>query len=241
MTAFSSYNNFNIIYWITQLVGLAVVIMTGCWVGVHQGGVAWNEQPSIQFNWHSLLMTIGLIYLYGTSILVYRGFRHVRKQPLKITHAIIHAVAFVCTVIALVAVFESKDYAANPRPHMYSLHSWLGMAAVVLFGLQYVVGFVAYLFPGVRVSLRSTLMPTHIFFGVLGFVLSIIAALTGFMAKAIFAVPDYSSLTPEAVLVNMISLLMTIYGGLVVFLVTESGYKREALPEDAIQVTRNHS
>ncbi|XP_062550114.1 transmembrane ascorbate-dependent reductase CYB561-like [Armigeres subalbatus] len=224
--------NFDLLYWITQLVGISSITMTGYWILMYRSGVAWSSQPDIQFNWHSLLMTIGLIYLYGNSILVYRGFRSIRKQSLKLTHAAIHALALVCAAIAQVAVYESKDNMTPPKPHMFTLHSWLGMAAMVLFGVQYLVGFVVYLFPGVRASWRSTLMPGHIFCGVLGFVLAIIAALGGFLEKAIFKIPNYASLPPEAVLVNLIGMVITIYGVLVVYLVTKPEYKRKALPED---------
>lgn len=85
------------------------------------------------------------------------------------------------------AAFDSHNLAKVPIPNMYTLHSWVGMAAVVLFGLQYLFGFVSYLFPGVRESLRATYMPVHVFFGVLGFVLAIAASLLGLLEKAIFS------------------------------------------------------
>ncbi|XP_062550117.1 transmembrane ascorbate-dependent reductase CYB561-like [Armigeres subalbatus] len=237
----SSLNNFRIVYLITQMVGATIVILMGSWVGVHLGGFAWTSRPAIEFNWHPLLMSIGMIFLYGNSMLVYRGFRYARKKPLKITHAVIHGLAFVFTVVALVAAFDSHNLATPPRPNMYTLHSWIGLTAVILFALQYVFGFTAYLFPGVRDSLRSTYMPVHVFFGILGFILAVAAALTGLLEKAIFSMQNYSSLPPQAVLVNMIGMLLVVYGGLVVFLVTEPMYKRKALPEDVMLLTHSPS
>lgn len=76
-----------------------------------------------------------LLYTFA-AILVYRGFRYARKKPLKVTHAVIHGLAFVFTVIALVAAFDSHNLAKIPIPNMYTLHSWVGMAAVVLFACQ---------------------------------------------------------------------------------------------------------
>ncbi|XP_053687592.1 plasma membrane ascorbate-dependent reductase CYBRD1 [Sabethes cyaneus] len=236
-----SYNNFRVLYLITQMVGATIVILVGSWIGAHLNGLAWTSQPSVQFNWHPLLMTMGMIFLYGNSILIYRGFRYARKKPLKITHAVIHGLAFIFTVIALVAAFDSHNLANPPRPNMYTLHSWVGMAAVVIFGLQYVFGFVSYLFPGVRDTLRATYMPIHVFFGVFGFVLAITACLLGLLEKAIFSINNYSQLPPQAVLVNMIGLLMVVYGCLVVFLVTEPMYKRKPLPEDVMLLTHSAS
>ncbi|XP_058461577.1 plasma membrane ascorbate-dependent reductase CYBRD1 [Malaya genurostris] len=236
-----SYNNFRILYLITQMVGATIVILVGCWIGVHLNGLAWTSRPSVQFNWHPLMMTLGMIFLYGNSILVYRGFRYARKKPLKITHAIVHGLAFLFTVIALIAAFDSHNLASTPIPNMYTLHSWVGMAAVVLFSLQYVFGFVSYLFPGVRDTLRASYMPVHVFFGVLGFVLAIAASLLGLLEKAIFSISNYRELPAQAVLVNTIGLLMIVYGGLVVFLVTEPMYKRKPLPEDVMLLTHSAS
>ena len=41
-----------------------------------------------EFNWHPLLMTVSLVYLYGTGVLVYRVLRNERKRTLKLVHAI---------------------------------------------------------------------------------------------------------------------------------------------------------
>lgn len=117
---------------------------------------------------------------------MYRGFRHHRKRPLKVSHAVIHASAFLFTVIALISVFDSHNLAPKPIPNMYSLHSWIGLSAVILFSIQYFVGFIAFLFPTVKDQVKQTIMPAHVFFGVMGFVMAIGAALLGLTEKAFF-------------------------------------------------------
>lgn len=140
------------------------------------------------FEIHCIHIYLFLLYLYiSTAILVYRGFRNVRKKTLKWAHAGIHLTAFVLTVIALITVFDSHNLAIPPTPNMYSLHSWMGMGAVIVFGLQYVAGFTAYLAPGWRQQLKVAYMPLHIYFGLFGFVLAIASGLMGITEKAIFA------------------------------------------------------
>ena len=39
----------------------------GIWMGHFRKGFAWSENPDLQFNWHPLLMTLGMIYLYGNG------------------------------------------------------------------------------------------------------------------------------------------------------------------------------
>uniref|UniRef100_A0A1A9X0V7 Cytochrome b561 domain-containing protein n=1 Tax=Glossina brevipalpis TaxID=37001 RepID=A0A1A9X0V7_9MUSC len=229
--------NFKVLFVLTQLIGLTMIVLMGCWIGVHMGGLAGTSYPDLEFNWHPLLMTVGLIFLYGNAILVYRGFRSLRKKTLKLCHASIHAVAFILIVFALVAVFDSHNLRAKPIPNMYSLHSWLGLAAVIMFCLQYASGFVAFLTPGAKQSIRAALLPIHVYFGLFGFILSIAAALMGITEKAIFSVKDYSSLPSSGVMVNLCGVLYVTFGALVVYLVTNPNYKRKPLPEDTALLT----
>lgn len=47
----------------------------------------------------------------------------------------------------------------------YSTHSWLGMATLTLFALQYFVAAYAYLYPKISLAKRRALGPVHIFLG----------------------------------------------------------------------------
>ncbi|KAL7731717.1 hypothetical protein ACLKA6_018079 [Drosophila palustris] len=225
--------NFKVLYVVTQLCGLTMIVLVGTWVGQHLGGLGGSANPKLEFNWHPLFMTIGFIYLYGNSILVYRGFRTTRKKTLKLTHAGIHLAAFILTVIALKTVFDSHNLVDPPIPNLYSLHSWLGLSAVIIFGLQYVAGFMAFLVPGMRENYKIALMPLHVYFGLFGFVLAIASAIMGITEKAIFTLgANYSTLPASGVLANIIGVLYVIFGGLVVYLATEPSYKRKPIAED---------
>jgi cytochrome b-561 len=49
-------------------------------------------------------------------------------------------VATVLACVGLKAVFDSHTYADPPVPHLYSLHSWMGLAAVALAVAQWLLG-----------------------------------------------------------------------------------------------------
>lgn len=234
----SSLGNFRVLYLVTQLIGGTLVILMGCWISIHLGNFGWRSDPKLEFNWHPLLMTIGLIYLYGNSILIYRGLRRRRKKQLKLLHASIHGGIFILTVVALIAVFDSHNLADKPIPNMYSLHSWLGLSAVILFSCQWLGGFLLYLLPGMKENYKKAAMPYHVYFGLMGFVLAVASALLGLTEKAIFSMKDnYANLPNSALMVNVMGVLMVVFGALVVYLSTEPTYRRLPLPEDAILLT----
>lgn len=59
------YGDFRLLYLLMQMIGGAMIILMLGWVFIHLGGLSWSSTPAVQFNWHPLLMTVGMIYLYG--------------------------------------------------------------------------------------------------------------------------------------------------------------------------------
>ena len=85
-------------------------------------------------------------------------FRNERKKKLKLLHTFTMVSSFLCAVIALKAVFDSHDLKDPPIPNLYSLHSWLGLLAVILFLFQvrfqsrYQIGFFHPIFKNISVA-----------------------------------------------------------------------------------------
>merc|ERR1712045_719304 len=97
-----------------SLIGLTLVITTLAWVGQFKGGVSFTTtEKGIDFNWHPILMTISLIFLYGNGALIYRVIparNESHKLKLKLGHAGAMLLAFILMVIGLKA-FEDLDMA----------------------------------------------------------------------------------------------------------------------------------
>ncbi|XP_054848228.1 transmembrane ascorbate-dependent reductase CYB561 isoform X3 [Eublepharis macularius] len=214
----------------SQTLGLAVILMTGAWMGVYRGGIAW-ENSNLQLNVHPLCMIVGMVFLQGDALLVYRIFRNESKRSTKILHGFLHALALVIALVGLIAVFEyhkKKGYS-----NMYSLHSWCGIAAFSFYLLQWLLGLVFFLCPGVSFSLRSRYKPLHVFFGVSLLILSITTTLLGILEMLLFKISDsYSSFVPEGVLANILGLLLVAFGAALAYILTRDEWRRSPLAEE---------
>ena len=83
-----------------------MMILTIVWIEKFKGGVKWGvtEELGIVFNWHPILMTLSLIFLYGNGALIYRVIPprdDGHKLKLKFGHAAIMIVTFVIMTIGL--------------------------------------------------------------------------------------------------------------------------------------------
>merc|ERR1712045_76994 len=198
-----------------SLIGLTLVITTLAWVGQFKGGVSFSQtEKGIDFNWHPILMTVSLIFLYGNGALIYRVIpprNESHKLKLKLGHAGIMLLAFILMVIGLQAAFDRHNLAQPPKPNMYTLHSWVGLLAALLFGCQWALGFSAFLFPKFSPELRGLLLPFHQYFGSAILVLAAAAALMGHLEKAIWSNKGYPLKNAEAVLVNVTGLLIVLF------------------------------
>ncbi|NWV33667.1 CY561 protein, partial [Grantiella picta] len=214
---------------VSQLLGLTLLTTTGVWLGRYRGGVAWHSP--LQFNTHPLCMVLGMVFLQGDALLVYRVFRHEAKRSTKVLHALLHGLALVIAVVGIIAVFESHQ--TKGIPNMYSLHSWCGMAAFVLYLLQWLLGCGFFLFPGASFSLRGQYKPQHVFFGIALFILSITSCLLGITEMLLFKISDsYSHFVPEGILANTLGVLLVAFGLVVGYVLTREEWKRLPLAEE---------
>lgn len=227
-----------------EVVGAAMVVGMSVWTGHYLGGFAGSSNPDLEFNWHPLLMTISLVYLYGNGILVYRIARNERKSRLKVAHAVVMGSATLLACLGLKAVFDFHSYRAIP--HTYSLHSWLGLMAISLAVLQWVLGLVTFLLPGLASHLRTTFLPIHVFSGIAVFVLAAAAALLGLTEKALFRSNDkevdfqWKDGGGEATLVNLLGVSIVVFVCLVLGIVSKQSFKRLHRPEDQMLLNESH-
>ncbi|XP_067932049.1 transmembrane ascorbate-dependent reductase CYB561-like [Watersipora subatra] len=217
---------FILLFVIAQFVGLLAVLLMGIWMGKYLGGFAWYTGSPTKFNYHPFFLTLGLIFIYGDAILVYRLFNTQNKLTIKIVHTVLQFAALLFTITGVQAVFSA--HADTGSANLYSIHGWIGITTVFMFALQFTMGFFFYLFPGVSDSLKTWYMSAHRYWGVAIFVMAIATALIGSMEEVGFKIPDYNTRTAQAYVVNFMAMSLVVFGWLVTYLVSKPEYKRDA-------------
>jgi len=119
------------------------------------------------------------------------------------------------------AAFDSHNLASPPKPNMYTLHSWIGLIAALLFGIQWALGFSAFLFPKFSPEIRAMLLPFHQYFGSSILCLAVAAALMGHLEKAIWSNKAYSQKGAEAMVVNFTGVFLVLFVMGVTFLLSK--------------------
>ncbi|XP_067849869.1 lysosomal membrane ascorbate-dependent ferrireductase CYB561A3 [Heptranchias perlo] len=225
-----SSNMFYLIYTLSLLLGLLCIIFVTVWSKCYRGGFAWDG-TGMMFNWHPVCMVTGLV-LYGNAILVYRlPFTwSSSKLILKLVHATLNLGVLSLAVIGLQAAFGFHN---NMHiPNLYSLHSWVGFAAVIFFSLQWLLGFLAFLLPCTPLWLRTAYKDVHFFFGLCILAMTVAASLSGINEKLIFVLnapnstAPYKKLPPEAYLANILGVLLLCFSLTIAWMILKREWQR---------------
>lgn len=201
---------------LAQLFGVTACILILVWCIHYGGGLAFeNHNKSKIFNVHPVFMFVGFIFLSSQAILVYKVIP-AKKEVQKLVHLALLGSAIVLGAIGIYAVF--KFHNESNIKNMYSLHSWLGIATISLFGLQWIAALFAFMYPGASKPRRDAIYPWHVFLGIFLYVMAILTAEIGILEKLTFQelLMHLDRFSSEAMLVNSTGLVILIFAMLVV-------------------------
>lgn len=102
------------------------------------GGVNFSDYL---FQWHPILMTLGFVVLFTFAILAHRS-DFIGSHSNKYIHAWLNFLNIVVTTFGLIAVV-SYNYSAG-FANLYSLHSMLGLTAMLLLFVNFAFGLMYY-------------------------------------------------------------------------------------------------
>ncbi|PIN12792.1 cytochrome b [Handroanthus impetiginosus] len=204
------------IFPVVRIISVAVAALLLIWTVHYRGGMALvSENHSLIFNVHPVLMVIGLVLLNGEAMLAYKTLSGTKNFK-KLVHLSLQSLAFILGIIGLWIVWKNRI--DRGKDNFYSLHSWLGLASLFLFGIQWCSGLVTFWYPGGSRNRRGSLLPWHVYFGLYIYALSVATCITGFLERATSLqtrqiITHYSK---EAMLINSLGVLTVVLAGFVI-------------------------
>uniref|UniRef100_A0A0E0PBZ6 Cytochrome b561 domain-containing protein n=1 Tax=Oryza rufipogon TaxID=4529 RepID=A0A0E0PBZ6_ORYRU len=202
--------------YVAHALAVAAAVMVLVWCISFRGGLAFEaDNKNLIFNVHPVLMLIGYIILGSEAIMIYKIFPKLNHDTTKLIHLILHAIAIVLGAVGIYCAF--KFHNESGIANLYSLHSWLGIGTISLYGIQWIFGFVAFFYPGAAPHVRRGALPWHVLFGLFVYVLTLATAELGLLEKLTFlqssGLDKYGA---EAFLVNFTGLVVALFGAAVV-------------------------
>lgn len=173
---------------VAHVFAILVVVLTSRWVS-QLGGLSWQKgHAKLVFNWHPLLMILAFCFMTVSSL----SFRYhhyqlmgVSRTTSKLLHGVGWAVAAVCMVVGVVAAFMShNDRVSGFIANLYSLHSWVGIAVLLLYMIQFSVGVGAFAVPNYySATSKAKILQVHAFFGPILYLSVMLTILLGIQEK----------------------------------------------------------
>ena len=150
----------------------------------------------------------------------------ISRRTSKCLHSLTMFLSVAVAVPGIWSVWESHSLAQPPIPHLFSLHSWLGLSTMSLMAVQLLFGLVIFLLPCAPSRIRGQYHHVHVFFGLAFIILATAASLIGLTEEALFSLSsNYPKLPGKGILLNLIGLFLTIFTATVTFIATKPSFK----------------
>lgn len=169
--------------WLATGMSVLTLIMTISWATSsdtnesYLGGLDWSDRV---FNWHPILMVSGMLVGLTNGVLSFR--RPLKRKQNKFLHVMWFIAAIVCMSVGLKAVWKSHDVKPY-KPNLYTLHSFIGLGAVVFLSQNFLLGLLNFVSPFLSDAIKKLYKPNHVFFGTCTLILAVMAICTGIQEK----------------------------------------------------------
>ncbi|KAJ7943223.1 Cytochrome b561 [Quillaja saponaria] len=208
-----------------RISGIAVALLVLFWALAFKSSFV-HSPPREGLNYsvlHPLFMVIGFIVISGEAILVHRWFPGSTNLK-KSVHLSLQGVALASGIFGIWTKFHAnRGIVAN----FYSLHSWMGLICVFLFGAQWLMGFLSFWHRGEVRTVRIRILPWHVFLGLYTYALAVATAETGLLEKLTFLQTkrNVSKHSPESMIVNSLGLGLALLSGVVILAAVSPKYQ----------------
>ena len=152
------------------VLSVSAPILLAVWLTHYRAGFGLDSER--RFNLHPLIMVLAVPLLLSNAVLAWRSWPLPHKWR-KFVHVSLNSAALGLVGFGLFCAFTSLS-----PPHVYTPHSWIGLAFALLLVTQALLGLV-YLGPRRESDIKAALLPTHAWLGVTAWVLGMATVLAG--------------------------------------------------------------
>lgn len=99
------------LYFLMQLFGALTIAGIFIWIMQFYDGLSWSKNKN---NFHYLFMVLGMVYLSGNSLILFRALKTVPKSVVKIVHATVHISALLFSFVGLLGIFIGPLTSGSP-------------------------------------------------------------------------------------------------------------------------------
>jgi len=131
-----------------RILAIIFLIVLLVWIFQAEGGLGFDEASV--FGFHALFMALFIVIFTQESVLAFASplisgpFIKSSSLVEKYFHFSCHVLGIICAMLGIVAIVYYKSLSplplAFPFYSVYSPHSWLGIALLILWGSQFVAG-----------------------------------------------------------------------------------------------------
>ena len=114
------------------------------------------------------------------------GVLSFRRPMERTTNKMLHVFWFIAAIVTmsvgLKAVWKSHNDTKPYKANLYSLHSMIGLSAVVLLSQNFILGFLHFASPLISDKIKKYYKPNHVFMGVFTLIMAVMAITTGIIS-----------------------------------------------------------
>lgn len=118
-------------------------------------------------------------------MLIYRSTKNWSHQTQKTLHIVFQTLAILISWFGVLCAY--LFHSRKNIPHLYSLHSWLGITALIGVTISLVSSFLTFYYPKSGPVYYRLALPFHVFGGITNIALSAGICVIGITEKAIFS------------------------------------------------------
>jgi cytochrome b-561 len=171
----------------SHVLALIAMMLVLWWINLLGGTSLEAGKAKLVFNWHPLLMITAFAFM-TVATFSYRWQSIPNRRLAKALHGSAWAVAALCMLVGLIAVFQShNDKQSGFVANMYSLHSWIGAFTILMYVSQFLAGLLTFggIVPslGITQAFKANMLTVHYYVGPLVYLATAATILLGIQEK----------------------------------------------------------